>query len=391
MKEYKIAKGWAIFVYISAPLLIALFVWMAFIPFTEGSEGMSPQAGWFFIHLSLAMVTVMVWTLLDTIKGRVIIDKDKIYKKSVLGTRELAFCEIRGFTVGQNYIVIEPIEKNRKKIKISVAYGKTEEIIAWLSSGHRDLDELDHQHETQEIIENEQYGDTIAERTLQLEKARRVTKYYNWSGIAVSLWAFFYPYPYEYLLLACMIVPVIAIIIVKAYKGLIRIDGTERSAYPSVGGGFAGGVFGLFWRAMNDYNIFEYTNCWIPAGVIAAVLVAVLIALQKDFNFKKAYHYWFVIGFLLLSFAYGYSTVVTLNCYYDRSISEVYPTTVVDKKISSGKTTSYYLYLAPWGKVAGVEDVDVSKSLYNSVEKNDPVKVVLRKGRFNIPWLWVTK
>ena len=71
MKEYKIGKRWAIFIYIFAPLFIALFGWLLIMPFVLDDTPIKML--YFLAPLSLAMIGLMIVGLLDTIKGKVII------------------------------------------------------------------------------------------------------------------------------------------------------------------------------------------------------------------------------------------------------------------------------------------------------------------------------
>ncbi len=90
-------------------------------------------------------------------------------------------------------------------------------------------------------------------------------------------------------------------------------------------------------------------------------------------------------------FGYGYGAVVTLNCMYDKSQPETFSATILNKRISSGKSKTYYLKLTPWGLQKEIDEVSVSKNLYNRVGKNDEVKIYFMKGKFAIPWFEVTK
>src|SRR5687768_3004916 len=121
MKEYKIAKGWAIFIYLFAPLLIGLFGWLLILPFQSGE--FSSNATWIFIPVSIAMIALMIFGVIDTYKGRLIIKEDRIISVSSLSTRELKFEEIKGYTVNEQYIFVEPKDKLKKKIKISKYIG----------------------------------------------------------------------------------------------------------------------------------------------------------------------------------------------------------------------------------------------------------------------------
>ena len=96
MKEYKIGKGWAIFICIFAPLLIALFVWLLIMPFVL--DDTSIEMLYFLAPLSIGMIGLMVVGLLDTIKGKVIVSSDTLSIRSTFINRDLKFQEIKGFS-----------------------------------------------------------------------------------------------------------------------------------------------------------------------------------------------------------------------------------------------------------------------------------------------------
>ncbi|RDC62787.1 hypothetical protein AHMF7616_01381 [Adhaeribacter pallidiroseus] len=94
MIELRVARGWAVFIYLTAPLLIFLFGWLLFMPFLPNAKGNSNNLIWFLTPVSLGMIGLMVIGLLDTIFGKVVIEADRIYSKSILSNRELLFNEI---------------------------------------------------------------------------------------------------------------------------------------------------------------------------------------------------------------------------------------------------------------------------------------------------------
>lgn len=173
MKEYKISKGWAIFIYITAPLLIGLSGWLFVMPFIPGS-GNNPEIFWFLGPISLGMMVVMIVGLLDTVKGKFVIDNVKIFSTSTFSYRELMFNEIKGYRVNDKYIFIEPNTGNKKKIKVSKYFGRTNEIIEWLSSHYPDLDIVQANQEKEEILNNAEVGWTLQEREEKLTKAHKV-------------------------------------------------------------------------------------------------------------------------------------------------------------------------------------------------------------------------
>ncbi len=58
MKEYKIAKGWAIFIWIMAPVLIGLFGFLGVMPFIADKINLTLVL--VLTPISIGMVTLMV-------------------------------------------------------------------------------------------------------------------------------------------------------------------------------------------------------------------------------------------------------------------------------------------------------------------------------------------
>lgn len=392
MREYKISKGWAIFMYIAGPLLIALFCYLLVMPFIPaGTDGMNKNIAWLFVPMSLSMIAVMVIALIDTNKARFIIEKNKITAVSVLSTKELMFDEIKGYRIVDQQIFIEPNTPHKKKIKISKYFAGTNEISEWLSENYNDLDQTQMIEETEDILHNDTFGFTKEQREEKLATARKVSKVLNWTGGLIAAWGFFYPKPYEYAIIAAVVFPVICLAAFRYSKGLIKFDERKGSAYPNIFWAIFAPSMALALRAILDYNVFDHSNVWTPAIIITAVFMAVIITGNKELNFKSAKDGVTTAIFSVFMFAYSYGAVVTLNCIYDKSAPETFNATIVSKRISSGKTTMYYLQLTPWGQQKEGDEVSVSKSFYNSVDDNDKVNIYLKKGNFDIPWFQVTK
>jgi hypothetical protein len=56
---------------------------------------------------------------------------------------------------------------------------------------------------------------------------------------------------------------------------------------------------------------------------------------------------------------------------------------------SHDDATRYSLVLGPWGPRSSSDSVDVSQRVYERVEEGSDVRVVLRDGRFRMPWFYV--
>jgi hypothetical protein len=96
-----------------------------------------------------------------------------------------------------------------------------------------------------------------------------------------------------------------------------------------------------------------------------------------------------IVETIIASLAFGFGSVLFYNCYYDNSIPVENHVAVISKRISSGKTTTYYLSVTSWGNRAAGDELTVSKKQYNKTSEGDSVTVYLSKGKLGIPWISV--
>lgn len=388
MKEYKIATGWAIFIYVAALLLISLFTYLLIGPLL----GIADHTAYAFMApLSIIMIGAMILGAMDAYKARLIIDTDEVISISVITKRVLKLKEIAGYRVDENYTYLIPIDKEKKQIKISKYVGNKEEIYAWVYDNFKDLDEIAAEKEEEEILESVEYGDSKEERVDQLNKAAKTSKVMNIVGGVIGAWLLFYPTPYNLAIIIGMIMPLIAVSVILYFKGLIGVDTDKKSVKPSMYTALMFPSLGLFLRSLIDYTIFDYSNVWIYCIVIALPLTVIIYLISKQLAIKKLADFVTAFGVLAMAIIYSFGVVISINCYFDESIPTVYKSKVMEKRISSGKHTSYYLNLAPWGPQKETDEVDVGSSIYNEVAVNDSVEVYFMEGRFNIPWFEVEK
>ncbi|KUJ62378.1 hypothetical protein AR687_07920 [Flavobacteriaceae bacterium CRH] len=391
MKEYKIAKGWAIFIYITAPLLIALFVWILLMPIIPGMKNdLDDSYYWFLALISIAMIALMVIGILDTIKGKFIIDKNKIYTTGVFSTRALFFHEIKGYRIADKFIFIEPIKKDKKVIKVSSYFAKTDEIKEWLIDNYSDLDLTKTIAEKKAIINNTTFGLTKKEREEKLKQAFKVSTIFNWTGGLIGLWVSFFPKPYEFAIIGAVLFPILSIAVLKYFNGLIKFDEYDRTAYPSLFWAIFAPSIAIFLRSIIDFNIFDYSKVWPPTILLSLSCMAVILYRNQEFK-DTTLPYVSYLSILLFMSAYAYGAVVTLNCAFDNSQPKLFNAKILNKNIHSGKSETYHFELTPWGSQKEPDEVTVSKDLYNSLEKNDAVTIYFMKGKFEIAWFEISE
>ena len=388
MKVYKITRGWALFYYISALGAILVFSWALTLPFQNGD--FSPNGTWILIPISIFIITKTILGLPEIYKRHLIISNDRIKSVSSSSTKELKIEEIKGYKITERSIVIEPNISHKQKIEISGDLGDYDEILAWCSRNLVDLYAQSSSEEEKEILNDKNIGFSRADREEKLSNAKSISKSINFAAWILSFWCLFYPKPYQYSILFTMMVPIVALLVIKTSSGLIRVEEKKGTAYPSVAHALTMPSMALLLRAILDFDIFEYRNVLVYSLLITLVFLAILFFNQKEISIKENKELFTFLGISASLFAYSFGSVIHYNCCYDESNSQNYTAVVLDKEISGDKTKMRYLELSAWGPQKETKKVSVGKNLYNRTEIGNQVTIKFRKGSLDIPWFEVS-
>lgn len=381
-RVFKLAKGWRIFTYLLCPPMIGLFSWLLWVGFHSANYWMLLL----WIPLSVGMIALFVYALIDAGKGAVILTREFIIQRDVFYERKIFLDQIKGFRLTEHYLIFEPAG-NGKKIRVSRYYEGFQLLANWAFDNYVNLDYAAKVKSEIEILSNEELGLTPDQRENMLASARRVCKYLNNGVWILVIWILFFPKPYEVVITVAVIFPLMLIGVGYRYRGIIQYDDDEKSAYPSVAFAMILTSLSFLLRVMFDYNLLEYAVLWntiIPLSVLLTV-VYVLPMNVKINSIKRVFLLTMVTLFML---CYSFGTYVSINCLLDSS-ETVYTTTIAGKRISKGKTTTYYLELNPWGDRKEIEDVKVSREHYESVDIGDETEVTQHQGALGTPWILV--
>jgi hypothetical protein len=383
MKEYPLGNFARFFGYVfSAGVLVG-----AFFSAKTGFETSSETSELIFHLLALLCVGAAIFLIREMRISRFVITVDRVYLVSMIYKRTLSFGHIRGWREVEQEIHILPKDDSMKKIRVSTYFKDSDEIRFFLSEHFPNLDQQEVEDEVEEIIHNEAFGTTIEARASRLEQARKVAKYTEWLGWAITIWVFFYPQPYTTSIIVAILYPFLAIGVCFMYRGLIRGDGSKNSAYPSVMTTFITVSAILVLRALLDLNTLSYDNGWVSMGIIAIIMFVLYQIPTNGFLFDKRSKYITLLLLPLFTFCYGFGTVTLINAIGDSSEPVLYQTEVMKKRVSSGKTTSYYLELKKWGNLKEDEEVSVTRTEYEARDVGDSINVYEYPGVFKMPWL----
>ncbi len=398
-KVYQLSKGWQIITGIAVLPMIGLFAWFGTIPFEKANPAIWEIC--FFISISIGMIIMMILGTIDAFKSKLIIDNERIVKIEPFRRIEYRHNEIKGFSHENNNIWIYPLDVKKKNIKVSTYYGNSEELLGQLFRHYTNIDEEEYKKEEEELVKdlqtNKKLGRNTKEREATFESAKKVSRIVNYAGIGLSFLFLFYTGFYEVQSIILLAFPLIAIFIIWKYKGLIKAVGTKNSPYPSLSSALYMPYAFLLVRLLTDYDLYEYNRLWIILAVLVLPVTWMIKAVlqttsEEDLNVRNNWERYIVFPFYLLMASF-YISVITLsvNCTFDYSTPQRFNTSITNKRVSSGKHTTYYVELNQWGKEKAGYETSVSHSEYDEMEIGDKISVNLKSGLLGIPWIYVER
>jgi hypothetical protein len=384
-RVYRASGGWLIFLtLIGAGFAIAGSIgswWFAVYEPLQGSH-----SRFWLVGLCASFAALGVYCLLSSYRSRVVLYSDRIEVEELTRTDVLSREEIRGWrslpTSPPGFVFV-PKEPTRRSLKVAQVFRPDPAFAEWVHTLPC-LDTIDHKLSKAEIRNNVQLGTTPGERMKALKKGRRIALAVNSGASLVSLWGFLYPEPYELAILSLVALPWIAAGIVRGSRGLFRVDGYRNDAHPNVAIAILFPTLALFLllRSVFDYEMLHaLILVWYAIG-IGFILWLSVCAVDLSIRTKGGT----VVALLAFSLVYGYGAAVQANALLDRSPEASYSAQVKDKRVVSGKTTTYQLDLAPWGPVTDANRMRVGRTTYEYIQPGDVVHLVVRKGALGASW-----
>lgn len=314
---------------------------------------------------------------------------DRLQIAGAFSTRIVRFADYEGFRTyshqGTTYVKFIPKSGTGKKLRYGLNMRDKDRLLDALRMALIDLDARDARRDLEGILADESLGADPGQRAIRLERARKAVKALSALSMAVSLWAFFFPRPYEAALWGLMLVPFLAIAYGRFFPGLVRFDAPKKGVYPSVGIPIFIPVIMLAFRSFFDWNMLEWSSFWASFAVVSVVFAGTLLMQFPETRRKPS----FAALALFLGATFGYGASIGLNGILDRGIPKTYRAAVKGKRVSHGKHTSYYLALSPWGPRTETKDVDVSSRLHDAARVGDSVDVLVQPGALGIPWFFL--
>jgi hypothetical protein len=134
-----------------------------------------------------------------------------------------------------------------------------------------------------------------------------------------------------------------------------------------------------------DLHFVEVSTLLVYAVLVALLCCAgVFSSARQNPELLRA-----TVAMLFVTGAYGWGLAAAADAVLDKSAPGRYATTVQGMHESHGRSTSYYLDLAPWGPIQRLNDVSVSRTTYEGAFIGEPVCLELRPGVLHVEWYQV--
>jgi len=384
---YYTAKGYRILLYVLGPPLMLLFLAVPYLARHDSTGQPMNTTAWLLMSVvGVGMAAVMGFGMYDAAKGHLALTATGFRQAGVFKTKELSFKDVQGFRHNDKYTFVVPKTPGLAKIKFAYTTERFEELNAWLAAHFPNLDQVETETDLAAALAREELGRSTEERTDRLEQARRTALVLNIAGGVAAAWLFLHPQPYQWAVAAGLLVPLLAAGALWWHQGVLRLDEATNSAYPSVMIAVGAPSLCLIIRALFDTEFLNYNELWVLVAQVGVAMALLLALGTRSWLTERSTSLKTGLMLLILPAMYGYGASAMADTAFDETRGQVFRTRVLDKHSSHGKTTTYYLTVAPWGPVATAEDVQVTSEMYEAAQTGTQVRMRLRPGRLGVPW-----
>lgn len=389
-RTYKPSIGYLLFLG-TASILCAAGGIAGMIYFGSGHEMTSVRSQITFVVLSFLFLLLGIYLISAVLTSRLILGPDSFEVKDFLSSKLFRRGDIAGFRIlPTQYIstlVLQPKAAEQKKLKIPLYFRTDEEFAVWfIDIPNLDREEFQKSEAELEAAAASHDSPSMEASEERIAKARSTVKILNWAAGIAAVWAWIFPSPYPLAMLAIGIPPLIALVLLARSHGLYQIEGRRNDPRPSLAVAFIFPSCVLALRTIQDLHFLEWKPLFLATLALAAVLTIFLAQSDPHFHNRAVA----AISLFFIGAMFSFGVIAQFDVLADRSTPATYQTHVLGKRADNGRTTSYYLQVAPWGPRHHAEEIEVSHALYGAVSPGQPVSIHLYSGALHLPWFSVS-
>jgi hypothetical protein len=335
-----------------------------------------------FSLVGVGGVFLSIYSFFFVHTSRIEVSADKIQKINIFRRNEMLMEELSGFRISggsMQILELESSKHDKKNIRAYMMFENNSDLISWLTENSKDLNKQEDENEIR-------FFDKLTDQ--DKVRFRAGTKWANTSLVlscTVSFWALLYPTPYREVVSLLIISPFLSILMAIYFSGLIMFDEKINRLGRILGASFLQSTFILLYRSYHDWNIMSWKPFWTPYVVITALTIAIILLFVKDIRSTITGSVICIATIAL--FCYG--VTISINGIYDKSKPIVVRTKVINKEISSGKSTQYYVTVEDSEGFHFNEQVRVSRRQFEACKIDQVINVRVHKGAFGIPFFFI--
>jgi heme-degrading monooxygenase HmoA len=375
--EYRLKTWQRVFFMLLGLVFAGIGGFVAFIAAAHSGRAVEVIMPIFFIGMGLYLAAY-------ALRSRVVIDGARIEVRDAFRDRAADLSEIEGFrTISSRngrYTQL-CLKEERGKITISQSFATDDDYRAWFQQ-LTDLDARDRDALLDEISHDTELGSTPEERLNALKLAKTVSI----AIIAVSVAAAVgldFGARNLYLPSAAVLalVPVAAMLLMQRSPLLYAVFKKKADPRADLSIALMIAGFGMFLSGRN-LHLVSVQPLLLMAVPVALVYIASFFNSARKSSSSIATLY----GLVVFAVLYSYPLVVLADTLLDTAKPASYTVPVTGKHMVRGRSTTYYLDLAPWGPLQNPNKISVSSSFYRDAQPGDQICLDLHPGRLHAPW-----
>jgi len=334
--------------------------------------------------MTLFLTAAGIYLFAVALRSRLVIEGSRIEVRYAIRERSADRSEIEGFRVASSrngtYTYLH-LRDGRRTIAISQGFSTDDDYRAWFQQ-LTDLDKRDREALLDEISKQENLGATPKERLEALATAK------TWSVflliVAVTTAAGLNLAPADFRLPCAAVlalVPVAVLFLTHRAPLLYAIFKPKSDPRAEMSYALMVASFGFLFR-LRGFHLVSLQPLSLIMVMIAVAYCAVLYSSSRKSSSVRGS----LIAVIFFAGIYSYGLAGVADTLPDHSTAKIYSVSVIDKHMSSGRSTSYYLRVEPWGPFQTPNQVSVSSREYGEADPGDQVCLALHPGSLHAPW-----
>jgi hypothetical protein len=327
-----------------------------------------------------------LYILAYALRSRLILDGSRIIVRGVFKEKAADLSEVEGSRIvssrNGSYMLLY-LKEGRGKITISQSFDTDDDYRAWFQK-IIDLDARDRDALLAEISQDAELGSTPEDRLAALKQAKTINIAAIAFTIAVAIGVNLNLTPANYRLFLSILLalaPFAVMMLIHRSPLLYSLFKKEADPRADVAFILMAAGFGLAFTAA-DIEFVSMKPLLFLNIPVALICIAAFYGPSRKYNSQVAV----LFGVLFVSLPYSFGLAVAANKMLDRAKPAIYIVPITGKHESHGKSTTYYLELAPWGPIDHPNEISVASDFYRDIQPGDQVCLGLHPGRLHAAW-----